>query len=162
MTTRAFVVEREIRVQAPRERIFGLLSSREGFALWMPVAILQPHVGGSVEFRFVREGGDELVALGEITAYDPPSRIAFSWDFKDDPLDARTEVTIDLLPEGEATLVRLTHIGFVDEEEAAKHAEGWEYWLGRLEALGGGKDPGDDRSIRALHQLIKSCAPHGF
>lgn len=134
MTTRAFVVEREIRIRAPRERVFGLLSSSEQFALWMPVAILQPHLGGNIEFRFVRDGGGELVAFGKITAYDPPSRIVFSWDFKDDPLDARTEVTIDFIAEGEVTLVRLTHVGFVDEEEAAKHAEGWEDWLGRVKA----------------------------
>lgn len=146
----AFVVEREIRIQAPRERVFGLLSSREGFALWMPVAILEPRVGGTVEFRFVPEAGGEAIACGEITVYDPPSRIGFTWDFKGDPLDARTEVTIDLIPEGVATLVRLTHTGFVEAEEAEKHAEGWEYWLGRLNARGEGKDPGDDRSTQGL------------
>ena len=148
----AFVVEREIRIQAPRERVFELLSSREGAALWMPVAILEPRVGGNVEFRFLPEAGGEKTTFGEITAYEPPSRIAFTWDFKDDPLDARTEVAIDLIPEGEATLVRLTHTGFVDEEEQRGHAQGWEYWLGRLKALGEGKDPGDDRSIQALRQ----------
>jgi uncharacterized protein YndB with AHSA1/START domain len=136
MTTKTFVVEREIRIQAPRERVFGLLSSREDFARWMPVEILEPRVGGNIEFHFERESGGDLIAVGEITAYDPPSRIAFSWDFKNDPLDARTEVTIDLIPEGKATLVRLMHIGFVDEEEADKHAQGWEHWLGRLKACG--------------------------
>lgn len=151
MTTKAFVVEHEIRIQAPRERVFGLPSSREGFALWMPVAIIEPRVGGTIEFRFVCEGRAEHIAFGEITTYDPPSRMAFTWDFKNDPLDARTEVTIDLVPEGEATLVHLTHIGFVDDEEAAKHAQSWEYWLGRLKARGEGEDPGDDRSIQALH-----------
>lgn len=140
MRTRAFVVEREIRIRAQRERVFELFSSREGLALWMPVAILQPHIGGSVEFRFVRDDGDELIAIGEITAYDPPSRFVFSWDFKDDPLDARTEVTIEFIADGDATFVRLTHIGFVDQEEAAKHAEGWEYWLGRLKASGESED----------------------
>ncbi len=154
MTTKpiagAFVVEREIRIQAPRERVFELLSSRENLARWMPAAIFEPRVGGNVEFRFVRDDGGKKTTFGEITAYDPPSRIAFTWDFKGDPLDARTEVTIDLIPEGQVTLVRLTHTGFVEEEEAAKHAEGWGYWLGRLHACGEGKDPGDDASVQAL------------
>lgn len=138
MTTKTFMVEREIRIQAPREGVFGLLSSREDFARWMPIAILEPRVGGNIEFRFERESGGDLVTFGEITAYDPPSRVVFTWDFKDVPLDARTEVTIDLIPEGKSTLIRLTHIGFVDEEEADKHAQGWEHWLGRLKACGEG------------------------
>ena len=155
MTTKtiagAFVVEREIRIQARREHVFELLSSRENFARWMPAAIFAPRVGENVEFRFVLKDGGKKATVGEITAYDPPSRIAFTWDFKDDPLDARTEVTIDLIPEGQATLVRLTHTGFVEEEEAAKHSEGWGYWLARLHACGEGSDPGDDASVEALH-----------
>jgi predicted dithiol-disulfide oxidoreductase (DUF899 family)/uncharacterized protein YndB with AHSA1/START domain len=148
--TGAFLVEREVRVQAPRERVFELLSSREGLALWMPVRTLEPRIGGNVEFRFVHERGSEAVAFGEITAYDPPARIAFTWDFKNDPLDARTEVTFDLIAEGEATLVRLTHTGFVDEEERSKHDEGWAYWIGSLKTRGEGQDPGDDRHMLAL------------
>lgn len=149
-SSRAFVIEREIRIQAPRERVFELLTAREGFPLWMPVVILEPRIGGKVEFRFVPEAGSEKVTFGEITAYDPPARVAFTWDFKDDPLDARTEVTIDLIPQAEATLLRLSHIGFVDEEEGRKHRDGWMYWLGRLKALSEGQDPGDDLSIEAL------------
>jgi len=154
MTTKAiagtFVVEREIRIQAPRERVFTLLSSRETLAQWMPAAIFEARIGGDVEFRFVTDDGEKKATFGEITAYDPPSRLAFTWDFKGDSLDARTEVTIDLIAEGQATLVRLTHTGFVDQDEAAKHSEGWGYWLERLQACGEGKDPGDDASIRAL------------
>jgi len=147
MTTKTFAVERAIRIQARREEVFALLSSREDFATWMPVTILEPRVGGNVEFRFDRETGGEIVAFGEITAYDAPSRISFTWDFKDDPLDARTEVTIDLTPDGDATVVRLTHIGFIDDEEAAKHAQGWEHWLGRLKARREGDYHADDRSV---------------
>jgi uncharacterized protein YndB with AHSA1/START domain len=147
---RSFSVDREIRIQAPREHAFGFLSTREGFALWVPVTKFEPRVGGTIEFRFVSETGAVTVTFGEITAYDPPKRIAFTWDFKEDRLDARTEVTIDFTAEGDATLVRLTHTGFVDEEEGRKHAEGWEYWLERLRARGEGKEPGDDRSVQAL------------
>jgi uncharacterized protein YndB with AHSA1/START domain len=153
MKTQAFVVQREIRIEAPREHVFALLSSREGPALWMPFTILEPRVGGNVQIRFVPDTGDEAIVFGKITAYEPPSRIAFTWDFKDDPLDAVTEVTIDLVSEEEATFVRLTHAGFVDEQEQGKHAEGWVYWLERLKALAEGNDPGSDRSIEGLRQF---------
>jgi uncharacterized protein YndB with AHSA1/START domain len=146
----AFVVEREIRIQAPRERVFEFLTAREGLALWMPAAILEPRVGGNIEFRFLLESGAKKTTFGEITAFDPPSRFAFTWDFKDDPLDARTEVTIDLIPDDDATLVRLRHTGFVDEAEQRAHGEGWPYWLERLQALGEGRVPEEDRSVQAL------------
>jgi uncharacterized protein YndB with AHSA1/START domain len=146
----AFVVEREIRIEAPRERVFAFLTAGEGLALWAPIAILEPRVGGNIEFRFVSDAGDRKATFGEITAYDPPARFGFTWDFKDDPLDARTEVTIDLITDGTATLVRLTHTGFVDEEEHGKHGEGWAYFLDRLQALGEGRVPADDRHIQAL------------
>jgi uncharacterized protein YndB with AHSA1/START domain len=164
MTTKAiagtFVVEREIRIRAPRERVFELLASREGLALWVPVSLLEPRVGGNIEFRFAPEPGVEKTTFGEVTAYDPPSRIAFTWDFKDDPLDARTEVAINLTSEGAATLVRLTHTGFVDEEECSKHDEGWGYWLARLEARGEGKVPAPDSSIEALLHSQAIAASH--
>jgi uncharacterized protein YndB with AHSA1/START domain len=153
MKTQAFLVERETRIEAPRERVFGLLSSREGAELWLPFTILEPRVGGNVQIRFVSDTGSALIVFGRISAYAPPSHIAFTWDFKNDPLEAITEVTIDLISENEATVLRLTHTGFVDEEEQAKHAEGWEYWLERLQALGEGKEPQNDSSIEALRQL---------
>jgi predicted dithiol-disulfide oxidoreductase (DUF899 family)/uncharacterized protein YndB with AHSA1/START domain len=152
MTTKsiagAFVVEREIRIDAPRERVFSFLSSREGLAMWVPVTKFERRVGGTIMFRFLPDSGGRKVTFGEVTAYDPPARIAFTWDFKDDPLDARTEVAIDLIAQGNATLVRLTHTGFVDEEERNAHDEGWTYFLERLRARGEGNDPGEDRSIQ--------------
>ena len=157
----AFEVEREIRIEAPRERVFELLASREGLALWVPVRLFEPRAGGKIEFQFVKpDSGDQSITFGEVTAYDPPSRIAFTWDFKADPLDARTEVSIDLKAEGAATLVRLTHTGFVDEEECSKHDEGWGYWLERMQAIGEGKDPGTDRSIQALRDAEAAAGPY--
>jgi uncharacterized protein YndB with AHSA1/START domain len=114
---------------------------------------MEPRVGGNVQIRFVSDTGSALIVFGRISAYAPPSHIAFTWDFKNAPLEAITEVTIDLISENEATVLRLTHTGFVDEEEQAKHAEGWEYWLERLQALGEGKEPQNDSSIEALRQL---------
>jgi predicted dithiol-disulfide oxidoreductase (DUF899 family) len=56
-----------------------------------------------------------------------------------------TEVTFDLIEDGGGTLLRLTHTGFLDEEQANNHKEGWGYWLGRLQTVGNGGDPGPDR-----------------
>jgi predicted dithiol-disulfide oxidoreductase (DUF899 family)/uncharacterized protein YndB with AHSA1/START domain len=147
----AFTVEREVRVRAPRERVFELLSSREQMSRWMPVAAFEPRVGGRVEWLFDTESG-EIITFGEVTAYDPPARLAFTWDYVQWPIGARTEVVLDLEERGDETVVRLTHVGFVDEKQKNSHNEGWTYHLNRLAAIANGEDPGPDRHELAVHR----------
>jgi predicted dithiol-disulfide oxidoreductase (DUF899 family)/uncharacterized protein YndB with AHSA1/START domain len=157
MTTKtiagAFIVEREIRIDAPRENVFPLISTRDGLVQWMPVTDLEPRAGGRIQFTFAPESGGTHTATGEITAFDPPSRIAFTWNSTHDGAGAvQTEVSIELIPEGGATLVRLTHTGFVDDEKTGNYSEGWGYFLERLKDRAEGKDPGDDRSSIAARR----------
>ena len=144
LATSAFVVERDIRIEAPRERVFPLVSSLEGMQRWFRPTVLEPERGGRIEITFPFDDGMS-VRHGEITAYDPPSRVAFTWTFQSDGVDVITEVAIDLIAEGDGTRVRLTHTGFLDEGTAADHHDGWGYWLARLQVAGDGGDPGPDK-----------------
>ena len=51
---------------------------------------------------------------------------------------------VELEPQGDGTLLRLTHSGLPDAEETAKHAHGWDHYLARLEIAARGDDPGRD------------------
>jgi uncharacterized protein YndB with AHSA1/START domain len=143
MADPGLLVEQEIHIAAPPERVFALLTDPDQIARWMPVT-LDPRVGGAF-----RMGTGEWEVLGEVTALEPPRRISFTWDFPNRPIGARTEVTFELEPEGGGTRVRVRHTGFVTQEEADAHARGWTHYTGRLAAVAEGRDPGPDELARA-------------
>lgn len=151
MTTKvapgAFVIEREIRIEAPRDGVFSLVADREAMRRWFRPTIFEPRTGGRAEFVFPFDGED-AISRGEITAYDPPQRIAYTWSWGSSP-EGHTEVSIELVDEGTSTLVRLTHTGFVDEQQARSHEKGWDYWLARLRTVATGGDPGPDSHAAA-------------
>ena len=138
-TDSALVVEHEIRIEAPQEHVFRLLSDQAEMARWMPVSLFEPHVGG----RFEMAAG-EWVAFGEVTELDPPRRVAYTWDWRNEPLGARTDVTFDLEADGQATILRLRHTGFATPEQATSHSTGWSHYEERLSAAASGRDPGPD------------------
>jgi len=152
MTTKvvpgAFVVEREIRIDAPRERVFALVASPDEMRKWFRPSLFEPEVGGRAEFTFPFDDED-WVNIGKVTVYDPPSRVAYTWAWQRTPTPVQTEVTFDLIAEGGSTLLRLTHTGFIEESQMRGHDEGWAYWLDRLLVIGNGGDPGPDRHAAA-------------
>ncbi len=78
------------------------------------------------------------VVRGEYVEVDPPHRVVFTWGFEGNeglpPGTSRVEVT--LIPDGEATIVRLRHTGPPDEGARSQHEAGWQLYLGRLAAAG--------------------------
>jgi len=135
----SLAVERTIRIDAPRERVFALLTDVGEIPRWMPVTTLDPRVGGRVEF--VR---GEARAYGEVTEFDPPRAVAYTWDWHNAPLAAATEVRFELEEDGAATILRLVHRGFVEPDRQARHEHGWRYYGERLRIVAEGGDPGPD------------------
>jgi uncharacterized protein YndB with AHSA1/START domain len=91
------------------------------------------------------------VASGSFVEIVPHQRIVFTWgwDGEASPLHAgSTTVVIDLEPEGDGTLVRLTHSDLVDPPITELHHQGWEHYLERLRIRAHGGDPGVD-TVRA-------------
>jgi uncharacterized protein YndB with AHSA1/START domain len=133
------MVDKTVRINAPREHVFKLLSDPKEMKRWEPITSFEARVGGRYQF----EKG-EWIAVGEIVEFDPPHAIAFTWDWKNSPLGSRTVVRYELEADGKATVVRLTHTGFVDAERAKMHGEGWAYYNDRLKIAAEGGDPGPD------------------
>ncbi|BBX98284.1 hypothetical protein MLAC_35780 [Mycobacterium lacus] len=104
-------------------------------------ARVELRVGGS--YRWTVTPG--RTAAGTVVDVDPGNRVAFSWGWEGhgDPPPGASTVTVTLTPVDGGTEVRLVHVGLT-EEQAARHAEGWNHYLGRLVAAGQRGDAGPD------------------
>jgi uncharacterized protein YndB with AHSA1/START domain len=125
------------------ERAFELWTAQT--AAWWPPShtvsgeaglevIIEPRVGGRI---FERTARGEEHDWGEVTAWEPPNRIAYIWHLRQDRADA-TEVEIGFQPaEPDGTTVSITHRGW--ERLGARASELRERnqlgWAGVLEAF---------------------------
>ena len=130
------VIEREVRIAAPPETVFGFWTDPARMARWMGRDIrLDPRPGG--EFRIDYNGSD--IASGQFVEVDPPSRIVLTWGWEA-PGDATppgaSTVEVDLVPDGDGTILRLRHSGLV-AGAVSGHAEGWDSFLPSLVAAAG-------------------------
>ena len=85
---------------------------------------------------------------------DPGKRVMFTFGWEEDadlPPGAST-VTVTLTPVDGGTEVRLVHDGLTDEQ-AVRHAEGWNHFLGRLVDAGRDGDAGPDEWAAAPDPL---------
>lgn len=133
----------ERRVAAPIGTVFRFLTEGELWARWQGAsAELEPRPGG--RFRMTMRTGQ--IAEGTFLEVEPERRIVFTWGWKGHDLvpPGSSTVEIDLVPDGDGTLLRLTHRGLPTVEELDLHAAGWRHYLARLGVVAGGGDPGVD------------------
>lgn len=137
------VVEREVRIAARPETVFGFFTDPAKMVRWKGVAAeLDPRPGGTYCVRI----NDQHVARGEYVEVVPYSRIVFTWGWEGDgsPVPPGTStVEVSLIADGEHTVVRLRHLG-LPADQRQPHAEGWAHYLERLVIAGTGGDPGPD------------------
>jgi uncharacterized protein YndB with AHSA1/START domain len=129
-------VNKSVTVNVPPDRAFEAFTKEIGS--WWPLdkgfsflgenqkeMFLEEKVGG----RFFERGQDGTEYLiGEVRAYDPPSRVLLSWNHPD--IRASTEVEVRFTEQRGATRVDLEHRGFEAlgpkaEEEFKSYDGGW-------------------------------------
>ena len=125
-------VRTSIVVEAPIERAFSVFTDEIG-SWWDPEhhileaelaeMVFEPRVGGHVYDRGV--DGSEC-RWARVLAYEPPSRVVFSWDINtrwqlETDLDRTSEVEVRFVAEApDRTRVELEH------RNLERHGEGWE------------------------------------
>lgn len=126
-------------IDATPDEAFAMFTEPERLRRWHTVsAAVDLRVGGG--YRFTVVPGN--VAVGTFTEVEPGQRVMFTWDWAGaDPLGST--VRVDFEPQGDKTLVRLTHDG-LNAEQAAGHAEGWNHYADRLVDAAATGDAGDD------------------
>jgi uncharacterized protein YndB with AHSA1/START domain len=142
------MVEREVRIAASPETVFGFFCDPELKLRWMGVqAELDPVPGGIYRVRI----NSRDVARGEYVEVVPHERIVFTWGWEDEgnavPPGAST-VEVTLVPDGEGTLLRFVHRD-LPAQSIPPHDHGWEHYLERLSVAASGGDPGPDEFAAA-------------
>jgi len=135
-------LQREVVVDLPVEEAFAMFADldrikpREHNMLAVPIekTVLEQHAGGDVYDRGI---DGSICRWGRVLAFDPPARIAFTWDIGPDwqlitDLDRASEVEVTFVAEDEQrTRVTLTH------RHIDRHGEGWEALQAGLDAPDG-------------------------
>jgi uncharacterized protein YndB with AHSA1/START domain len=123
-------VTQAVEVDAPRERVWHLLTDPEELPRWWPdAAQLEPGVGG----RIVLDFGPGDVS-GRITQWEPPAALGFTWEASNMPgVQLHVSFTVDDLGGGRSR-VSVVHSGFEAAPAEAREAvvDGWERFLPRL------------------------------
>lgn len=132
--------EREV-AAAPVERdVLVATAPADAWRWWTDPALLVRWMGASATVE-ARPGGPYRIAYangavmsGTVVEAVEGERLVFSWGWEDPAEVVRpgdSLVTVTFTPEGAGTRVRVRHTGLPDGEVAG-HAEGWDYFLGRL------------------------------
>lgn len=135
---------KEVLIQASPATIFPFLTDPSEFIKWM-----------GTDVRLLAQPGGEYYAL--CGGVQPASGVflevvenqkvvfTFGWDLPGHPIPAgSTTVEITLVPEDNATLLRLVHSGLSDDA-LSDHLLGWTYYIDRLALVVAGGDPGPDQ-----------------
>ncbi len=136
-------LEVTVHIAAPPEDVFPWFVEAERYTRWMgSEATLEPSPGGT--YRVLMGSGME--ASGEFVEIDPPHRVVFSWGWAGDPIvpPGSTRVEVVLEADADGTTVRLLHHDLPTPQAGDHHRQGWELYLGRLDVVVAGGDPGPD------------------
>lgn len=131
----------------PAERVWSYLTESDLRRKWLAAGIMGAKPGAEVELVWRNdelsaqpssrpEGfGEEHRLKCEITAYDPPKKLAITWG-------RSGGVTFDLEPRGERVLLTITHMRLPDRATLVMVSAGWHAHVDVLVARLNGNEPG--------------------
>jgi uncharacterized protein YndB with AHSA1/START domain len=137
------------RIQAAPERVYGFFTDPALWSRWQGTsASVDARPGGALQIAMGPGGSG--IAEGRFVELDPFERIVFTWGWASSALSTlppgSTVVTVHLRPDGDGTLVTLTHDS-LPQDEVEIHEAGWTLYLDRLVIVAEGGDPGPDPSL---------------
>ena len=121
-------VQFERLLPAPIDVVWEYLTVSDRVASWLAHADIEPHQGGSTRLQWDDWSTDEpppngalhWTATGVVTRWEPPQALAYTWN---QPGLPESEITFELTPKGEETLLVLTHRRIAKERHM--FAAGW-------------------------------------
>jgi uncharacterized protein YndB with AHSA1/START domain len=130
------VIERELHVAAPIERVWQVITDPAYVAQWFgSTAEIDLRPGGDAVFGWTDHGN----APARVERVEPPHVFSFRWMREHDvPFDSAgysTLVEFTLAPDGAGTRLRLVESGLTRPGHQADNSAGWDAELAELVAL---------------------------
>lgn len=136
------VLRLERTLSAPRERVFRAWTDADQLRKWFggPVGFTTPRaeidlrIGGTYRVEIRSPEGNSVFATGRYLEIEPPSRLVFTFGWRDFPgIDiGETTVTVQLFDREGSTELVLTHEPFAAAQLKSFHEFGWTTSLERL------------------------------
>jgi uncharacterized protein YndB with AHSA1/START domain len=127
------------RLKAPPAKVFAAWTDPEKMTRWMGPGEIKTmraesdtRVGGRYRIVMQAPGGEEYDVGGVYREVVANEKLVFTWAWRSAP-ERESLVTLLLKPDGDGTLLTLTHEQFADEEGRKGHEQGWNSSLDKLE-----------------------------
>ena len=127
------------RLKAPPAKVYAAWTDPEKVKGWMgPGEMKAKHaeadvrVGGHYRWVMLAPSGEEHDVGGVYREIVPNEKLVFTWAWKTMP-ERESIVTVLLKPDGDGTLLTLTHEQFFDEDARDRHQGGWNGALDKME-----------------------------
>jgi uncharacterized protein YndB with AHSA1/START domain len=140
-------LRREVAIAASPQTVWEFLVDPQKATRWMgQKCSFDARPGGAYRCDVI----PGHTASGEFVELDPPRRLVFTWGWEPgeegpNPVPpGSSTIEIELVPEGDGTLLRFTHGDLPSAEAADSHSKGWDHYLDRLRVAAPGGDPGAD------------------
>lgn len=129
------------RLKAPPGKVFAAWTDPEKVKRWMGpgegkalLAECDVRTGGRYRWVMQAPNGEEHDVSGVYREVIPDEKLVFTWAWKTTP-ERKSLVTVMLKPDGDGTLLTLTHEQFFDEEARDRHQYGWNGALDKMEKM---------------------------
>ena len=133
MQNEPLIVERTL--NAPVSRVWHAITDNEQMKKWyFKLPDFEPRVGFEFSFNGQGSKGEKYMHNCRITAVEPEKKLSYTWAY--DRYPGNSEVSFELFPEGEKTLVRITHTGLESFPQdtpdfgVESFSKGWNHILG--------------------------------
>jgi uncharacterized protein YndB with AHSA1/START domain len=126
------------------DRLFAAVTQQADLLQWWgpegmhcPEHALDLSTLGPWHSVMVNAEGERFKVSGQVTSYDPPRSVGFTWAWHDpeDNRGAESHVTFTVTGTESGSRLVLDHRELGDEEIAANHDKGWSSSLRKLDAL---------------------------
>jgi uncharacterized protein YndB with AHSA1/START domain len=133
------------RLKAPAEKVYRAWTQPDQMMLWWgstphntrkTIAETDLRVGGRFRVQYWGQNDEHHSVSGVYREVVPDRKLVFSWAWQSTP-ERESQVTVDLKPDDDGTILTLTHEQFFDEKARDDHSRGWTIALDNLEKIYG-------------------------